>query len=164
MAIPRKDDLKWLLRAYEAAKQSKDPSTQIGVLLVAPNGLVGYAVNAMPAGVAKTEERCQRPLKYKYVCHAEAGAIYDAAKRGYPTKGLTMYATWAACSHCAIAIVQAGVRRLVRHRHPLHASAQHWQEELQHADVILQEGGVEVVDIDHEFGVSFRFNGNLVEA
>lgn len=159
-----KEDLKWLLKAYEAAKQSKDPSTQIGVILVANSGLAGYAVNEMPAGVEQTAERWQRPLKYKYVSHAEAGAIFDAAKRGFPTKGLTMYATWAACSHCAIAIVKGGIKRLVRHRHPLHATASHWAEELVHADHILKEGGVEVVDVEHKFGVTFRFNGNLVEA
>jgi dCMP deaminase len=163
LTVSKKDDIAWLAKAYQAAKQSKDPSTQIGAVLVANHGIAGWAVNEIH-GLAAHPERGQRPLKYKYASHAEAGVIHDAARRGFPTKGLTMYATWAACSHCALAIVNAGVRRLVRHKHPLHATATHWAEELEHADRILAEGGVEVVDVEHQFGVTFRFNGEVVEA
>jgi hypothetical protein len=58
---------------------------------VAPNqGIVCFGANHFPKGVENTEERWQRPLKYQLVAHAETNAIFAAARKGIPTKGLIM--------------------------------------------------------------------------
>lgn len=72
--------------------------------------------NCIPAGIEKTPERLQRPLKYSFIAHAERGAIYSAAKEGIRLNGATMYLNWFPCADCAEAIVAAGIRRLVAER------------------------------------------------
>lgn len=60
--------------AQLAATKSKD-STQVGAVLVAPNGrsVLLTAYNGPPAGVDDLPERRERPAKYLYTCHAELG-------------------------------------------------------------------------------------------
>ena len=45
--------------------------------------------------------------------HAEANAIYNAARNGVALKGATMYCTMAPCFNCAKAIVQCGIIKVV---------------------------------------------------
>src|SRR5271166_4784420 len=74
------DQLKWDRRYLELAKQvstwSKDPSSQIGVVLVnweKHKEFIGY--NGFPRGVGDSIERYNnREFKYKLVVHAEVNA------------------------------------------------------------------------------------------
>lgn len=88
--------------AYEKAKESEDSSTQNAALLVNDAGNVLVAdINRFPDGViTNKEERWERPLKYKFIEHAERNVCYISAKRGIKTEGLTMVCPWAACSDC----------------------------------------------------------------
>ncbi|HKR59779.1 MAG TPA: anti-phage dCTP deaminase [Pyrinomonadaceae bacterium] len=45
--------------------------------------------------------------------HAEMAALIDAARRGVPVNGLTMYVTTFPCHNCAKHIVAAGIKRVV---------------------------------------------------
>jgi dCMP deaminase len=45
--------------------------------------------------------------------HAEANAIFNAARRGIQTKGAKIYTTKFPCASCAGAIVQAGIRAVI---------------------------------------------------
>lgn len=51
--------------------------------------------------------------EYGRAVHAEMSAITDAARRGIPTDGTTMYVTTFPCHTCARHVVSAGVSRLV---------------------------------------------------
>jgi dCMP deaminase len=139
---------------YIVAQDSPDPSTQNGALLWNPAGdLIGVDCNRFPEGVEYTAERWERPLKYEVIEHAERNAIYWAAAAGRKTLGSTMVAPWAACSDCARAIIQAGVKRLVRHKQAtIHgaggSTGEKWDDSISTADMMLKEGGVEVIDID----------------
>lgn len=151
-----------LLRmAYGVAQGSPDPSTQNGALLVGAGwtledygDVLASGCNTFTTGVSATPERLERPLKYSYIEHAERNCIYDAANRGVAVNGLTMICPWAACMECARAIVQAGVRRLVRHKNcadQIHAGGpppERWLESIRLADGILLDGGVEIVDYE----------------
>lgn len=70
---------------------------------------------------------CNGPLKNHHVCspescdltspcihsiHAEANAIYYAAKEGIPLEGCTMYITHSPCPKCCEAIVQSGIKEI----------------------------------------------------
>ena len=83
---------KWrsrMLRAYQIAVHSPDPSTQNGAILINQKGnIVSEAWNAFPAGVKYSPERWERPLKYKIIEHAERNAIFQAAKHGIKTNNL----------------------------------------------------------------------------
>ena len=153
MILNQKDVENWLREAYKQAQLSKDPSTQVGAILVADNGtglIFAVAHNQFPDGVDENvADRWERPLKYSYICHAEAGCIFMAAKNGYPTRGSVMVAPWAACTSCAKAIVQAGVKTLVRHKQAMEAgNSSSWQKEIDIADAILKEAGVRIVEVD----------------
>jgi dCMP deaminase len=94
------DDIALMKMAYELAKDSKDPSTQNGAILVAEGGTepLAIGINEFPLNVEDKPERWDRPLKYEYIEHAEKNVIFDAAWRGVATEGLIMYCCWAACT------------------------------------------------------------------
>lgn len=72
-----------LKQAYEFAKKSNDMSTQNAAFLVDEDGKIYVReINRFPDGVKETAERWERPLKYKFVEHAERNAIYAAARKG----------------------------------------------------------------------------------
>lgn len=142
-----------LRTAYQVALESPDPSTQNGAVLVDEDGtLRAVGCNEFPMGVKYTEERWVRPLKYQIIEHAERNSIYRAANNGIMTAGLTMICPWSACSDCARAIIQSGVRRLVRHQEASDRSPDRWLEEIAVADTMLNEAGIEVISISATLG------------
>lgn len=176
-------DFETLKEAYVTAeKESTDPSTQNGAVLVGKaqpifggdlpvSGFLSSA-NFFPKDVRETVDRWKRPLKYQYVEHAERNVIYLAARHGMKTEGATMYAAWAACSDCARAIIQAGITNLVTHHDPYadvrfgQPVSDTWKESIKVALGMLNEAGVKIRWIDRklfwEDEVKIRFNGVLV--
>jgi len=53
--------------------------------------------------------------------HAEMASLLDAAKRGVPVEGLTMFATTFPCHNCARHIIAAGIREVI-YREPYEKS------------------------------------------
>lgn len=159
-------DADYLRLAYKAAEASGDLSTQNGAILVDPRtgDVVSGGCNDIHAPVADSPERRQRPLKYAFTEHAERTAILRCARFGVPTDGLVMYAPWLACADCGRAIVYAGIRKVVRHRIPQHAERPDWAASIAAADEMFREAVVEVVEHAEPLGVSFRFNGETIEA
>lgn len=148
--MPWKELLK---KAYEKAKESADPSTQNAALLVndAGNVLV-METNRFPEGVITNKERWERPLKYKFIEHAERNVCYVSAKQGIKTEGLTMVCPWAACSDCARGIIQSGIIRLVTHQQAHDRSPEFWAKEIEIAFAMLKEAGVEIIMYDGAIG------------
>ncbi len=144
---------KLLKIAYVKAEESTNPSTQNGAILVDDNGnVILSAVNSFPNGVAENQERqTNKDLRYKFSIHAERNVLYLAAKLGIKTEGLTMVCPWAACSDCAQAIIQAGIRILVAHKQALDRSG-HWQEDIDLAFSMMREAGVEIIIFDGKIG------------
>lgn len=157
-------DKDYIYEAYlYAQKTSTDPSTQNGALLVKPDfGVVAMGANHFPFGVKETLERWERPLKYKYVEHAERNSIFDAARNGKKTAGLIMYCPWFACADCARAIIQVGIREVVGHNTPIHDTAPHWKESIAEAMTMFSEAGLTLRYVEGEIGVQIRFNGKVV--
>ncbi|HEY9757692.1 MAG TPA: anti-phage dCTP deaminase [Oculatellaceae cyanobacterium] len=52
-------------------------------------------------------------IEYFRSVHAEMAALIDAARRGLPVSGATMYATTFPCHECAKHLVAAGIKRLI---------------------------------------------------
>lgn len=112
------DETRWdidFLRLAEfwAQRKSKDPSTQVAAIITdARKSIVGIGYNGFPRGVDDTPARLNdRPIKYKYVVHAEPNAILIAGDRA---RGGTIY-TWPlfTCNECAKLVIQAGISRVV---------------------------------------------------
>lgn len=104
------------LAHHQASLFSKDPHTKVGALLLAPHSLqvlsMGY--NGMPRSVDETVAcRWERPIKYKYVEHAERNALYNACRHGTPVNGSIAIITMFPCCDCARALIQSGVKCIV---------------------------------------------------
>lgn len=139
-----------LADAYKLAAYSPDTSTQIGAFLVAYDGereWLTRSYNRPTKGWEMSESDWERPTKYALMEHAERGAIYNAALHGISTAAATMVASWAACADCARAIVQSGIKTLVRHYPPKDEATERWLESVSIGDRILTAGGVQTINI-----------------
>jgi len=139
----------YLLGIAEAAsKKSKDPNSKLGAALVQGNVVISTGFNGFPRGIDEREERWQRPIKYQFVSHAEANAIFNAARNGIPTVDATLYLYGfpGPCIECAKAIIQAGILRVVWQLNELKMSdpvaKAKWEDDLDFAQRLLFEAGV----------------------
>lgn len=109
------DDTRWLALCASKGRESPDPRTRVGCVIVGPDrGVRSEACNTYPHGVLDgIQERTEAPLKYIWIEHAERNAIYLAARRGISTEGCTMFVELAPCVECARAIIQAGLAQVV---------------------------------------------------
>jgi len=131
--------------ARHAALKSKDPSTQVGCVIVGPDGEIratGY--NGIPRGVRDLPERLERPAKYLWVSHAEENAVAHAARVGVSLKGCAAYVTHHPCSRCARTLIQSGVSAV--RVGPAVTSMP--AEEFDTARVMFGEAGVTVERVD----------------
>lgn len=143
-----------LSQAYALAANSKDPSTQNGAIVLSQEGeVIGRGWNAFPSGVESRPERWARPLKYSIIEHAERNAIFYAARMGQSTYKGFMMCPWAACADCARAIIQSGIKTLVRHQEATDRSPDSWKESIAIADEMLDEAGVTVIDYSGQLDV-----------
>lgn len=128
--------------AAAVALKSKDPSTQVGAVIVSPdNTIIATGYNGFPKGVSDTPDRLgDRTIKYKLVSHAERNAIFFAARCGVRLAGSTLYVRpLPVCPECAIAIAQAGIARVVA---LIEQTREHWEEEARWSKLIFREAGI----------------------
>jgi len=100
-----------------ALDRSKDPSTKVGAIIVAPDGRkISGGYNGFVRGAPESDEVwLDRPSKYKRVLHAEKNAILNCP---FPTEGATLYCTLHPCIECLKDIIQAGIARIVYYGKP----------------------------------------------
>ena len=98
--------------ATASADMSRDPSTKVGAVIVRPNRtVVSLGFNGFPRGVDDAPNLyADRDEKLRRTVHAELNAILTARE---PLDGTTLYCTHPPCSHCAAAIIQAGITTVV---------------------------------------------------
>lgn len=108
-------DAYFLEIAQLVATRSKDPSSQVGAVIVRERNILSTGYNGFPRGVNDSvPERYERPAKYKWTIHGEENAILNASRNGTAVEGATLYVTpFAPCVECAKAIVQSGVVEVV---------------------------------------------------
>ena len=138
---------KYLGVATAVSKFSKDSSTQVGAVVIGPTGEGGpWGYNGAPRGCGADEAgdpRGERPEKYFWFSHAEANAIANAARVGYPLVGTTLVVTHFPCMDCAKAIVQAGIVKVIAPEPEL-SFWERWKEQILRAKALFRECGVEV--------------------
>lgn len=102
--------------AHLSAKRSKDPSTQVGAVIVdSQKHVVGIGYNGFPCGCSDDEFPWEREgdfchTKYPFVVHAELNAILNSTS---DLRGCTLYVSLFPCNECAKAIIQSGIARIV---------------------------------------------------
>jgi len=134
-------DRRFLELADHIAGWSKDPSRGVGAIIVTEDRRIcatGY--NGLPSGVADRPDRLERPTKYDLICHAEVNAIVQCARHGVSCVGSTIYTTFFPCNTCTLAIIQAGIDRVVSWV-PAEGD-EHWEESFSTSRELLDEAGV----------------------
>lgn len=144
MTRRQKWDRRFLGLAQHIAGWSKDPSTQVGAVIVdAKNRIVSVGYNGFPRGVSDKPERyADRDLKQNLIVHAEVNAMIFANR---DLEGCTLY-TWpfGCCARCAAQVIQHGIRRVVS---PVATKAlqSRWGDSLRDAALAFYDANVEVV-------------------
>lgn len=144
-------DRHFLALALQHASMSKDPSTQVGAVIVGPDReILSAGFNGFPRGIADTPERLNdRTKKLQLIVHAEANAALAAAKVGTRIDGATLYtAPFPPCIRCAVEMIQAGIAEVVSP--PLAGLPERWQADMQEARALFEEAGVLVREIELE--------------
>ncbi len=133
-------DVRMLHLARHVAGWSKDPSTQVGAVIARPDRtIVSVGFNGFPRGVDDRQDRLEdRGTKLQLVVHAELNAILTARQI---VEGFTIY-TWPImpCSHCAGAIIQSGLKRVVAPDH----IPERWRDSMMLSLDIFAEAKVDV--------------------
>ena len=141
-------DQRFLRLALEMCDWSKDPSTQVGCVIVGPDREIrttGY--NGLPRGCDDNNpNRIIRPQKYFYWEHAERNSLFNATRVGIPLLGCTAYVTskpikFGCCAECVRAMIQSGIVRIVQE--PIAGDAQRWDASVQAGLELLAEAGVQ---------------------
>jgi dCMP deaminase len=111
MPNQNKWDNLFLSIAINVSKMSKDPSTQVGAVIVgSDNRKMSFGYNGFVRGIEETKEKWERPRKYQFVQHAELNSIINCP---FDTVGCTLYCTHQPCHRCLELVAQAGIRRVV---------------------------------------------------
>jgi dCMP deaminase len=108
-------DLRFMSIAKEIATWSKDPSSQIGAVIVKDRRILGTGYNGFPSGIEDTEERLNtRPLKYPLIIHAELNSLLNCLRHGISVMDATIYIYGLpVCPDCAKSVIQSGINRVV---------------------------------------------------
>lgn len=146
MFTPKWDE-RFMRLAHHIGLWSKDRGRRFGAVVIGPDREVramGY--NGLPRGVDdEVEERHSRENgeKYIWVAHAEANAIFNAARVGVPLKGCALYVPLFPCADCAKAIIQSGIAEVVTYEPDL-LSDPVWARSFKVSKKMLEEAGVSV--------------------
>lgn len=150
--MKREKAIKYLkLARYQADLFSKDPHTKVACIILSPSLVVlstGY--NGLPSGMSDNiPSRWERPVKLKYVSHAESNSICSAARYGTRLDGGIAVVTMYPCNECARSLIQAGIKTIVAtppdYHHP------RWGESFKISTEMFQEVGINVVIVEeHE--------------
>lgn len=158
-------DRLYLQDAVSVARLSEDPSTQVGSVLVIPNG--GVVLSACNHVIPPLHSAgYPRKVSDKGFCteHSERSVLYKAIQNGLPIHGLTMYSTWAACAECARAIIIFGIKRVVTLNSLLAKTPYRWQDSIRAGADMMRDSGIQLVGWSGDLGTkySIRFNGQTV--
>lgn len=137
-------DRRFMELALHVASWSKDPSTQVGsVIVAADRRIMSLGYNGFPRGVADTDERLNdRETKYKYVAHAERNALDNTDQS---VRDCAMYVTLQPCPECVKSIIQRGIRKVVYKFNP---ERENLSQFMKYSMSMLEEAGVEVLQVE----------------
>jgi dCMP deaminase len=140
---------KWVARfiklAEEVSTWSKDPSSQVGAVIVRPDRTIAsVGFNGFPRGVEDCHERItNRDTKLLYTIHAEMNAILSAKE---PLTGYSLFVwPFQPCAHCAASIIQSGIKDVYCPFNAHLDSYERWADSFKAALQMFDEAGVRVI-------------------
>jgi dCMP deaminase len=137
---------RYLKIAQQVASWSKDPSTQVGAVIIGSKGqILSQGYNGFPRGIEDDAERLNvRDIKLSLMVHAEMNAIYNATYSGVCLDGATLYVYGLPiCSECAKGIIQVGISKIVIPEHSVNSRVE-WMESWYKSNKMFNEANVKV--------------------
>ena len=108
--VPNRHE-KYIGLAWMYAGFSKDPSTQVGCVIIGrDNRLKGIGYNGPPPDIDDESFSWERPEKYRYIKHAEDNALRFSSGS---LRGATLYVTAMPCEACMLDIVASPIKKVV---------------------------------------------------
>jgi dCMP deaminase len=139
---------KWHKRFLELAKLvstwSKDPSTQVGAVIVNDkNRIVSLGFNGYPRGV-KDEGLDDREVKYLKILHGEINSILFS-KQDLTDCTIYVYPL-PPCANCTSVIIQSGISKIVVLENQNKTKMlERWSQHNLIAKEMAEEAGVEII-------------------
>ena len=133
------------------ASKSKDPSTQVGSIIVGPaNEIRTTGYNGFPRGIFDHPSRLNdRKIKYPFTVHAELNAILTAARNGVSLEHCVLYSHWYPCHECAKAIIQSGIQKVIISDVFMKSrGTTGWEDSFEMAKIMLDEAAIQVIFYD----------------
>jgi dCMP deaminase len=130
-------DHRFLVLAKLIGSWSKDPSTQVGAVIVDENNrIVSVGYNGFPQNIKDDDRLYDRETKYKIVVHGEINAILFANRS---IAGCTLYTfPFEPCPRCAGLIIQSGIKRVVS----LVNTIDRWEEDFKVTRQLFKEANI----------------------
>ena len=136
---------KWHKRFLDLAKHistwSKDPSTQVGAVIVDNSKrIISTGYNGFSMGVHDNIERLEnRDIKYEMIVHGEINAIVFARQ---DLTNTTLYTyPFMPCSRCASIVIQSGIKTVIA---PFNNNPR-WKDSFEITQTLFAEAGVELI-------------------
>ena len=136
---------KWHKRFLDLAKHistwSKDPSTQVGAVIVDNSKrIISTGYNGFSMGVHDNIERLEnRDIKYEMIVHGEINAIVFARQ---DLTNTTLYTyPFMPCSRCASIVIQSGIKTVIA---PFNNNPR-WKDSFDITQTLFTEAGVELI-------------------
>lgn len=134
------------LAIYQAELFSKDPSTKVGCIMIAPDSLqiLSCGYNGLPRNInEKQKERWQYPLKSYYCEHSERNCLYNACRSGVKLEGCIAIVSLFPCAECARGLIQSGVSTIVTFEPDY--THHRWGQSFKISSDMLKEANVELI-------------------
>jgi dCMP deaminase len=133
------------LAQYQAELFSKDPSTKVAAILIAPDThqILSTGYNGLCRGHKETEERWTRPKKLDVVIHAEINLVCNAARSGIKIENSICVVTMFPCVDCCKALIQSGIDTIVCEEPDL--NHERWGESFKISLELFNEANIKII-------------------
>lgn len=148
-------DRMYLRDAFQEARFSLDPSTQVGAVFVVPSGagVVLRDHNGVPSRLRGAGYPLNENDKNYCTEHAERRLLFKSIQNRIPSEPLTMYCTWASCAECARTMIQFGVSKVVTFSALVEKTPDRWSDSIRNGIRMLTDCGIPVVGWRGDLGV-----------
>lgn len=139
--------LKFLkLAKIQADLFSKDPSTKVGCIIIAPDSLqiLSCGYNGLPRYIdEKINERWEYPLKGYYCEHAERNCLYNACRSGVKLENSIAIVSLYPCHDCARGLIQSGITTIITFEPNF--DHERWGQSFKISSQLFEESGIKVI-------------------
>lgn len=139
---------KWDARFLDLAKYnsrwSKDPSTQVGAVIIdKTNRIVSMGYNGLPQKIPDDPDILNnRDVKYDIIIHAEINALIFAKQS---IEGCILYTyPFLPCSRCTSIFIQAGIAKIIAPKNKI----ERWEANLGLTRAMLDQAKIEYIEYD----------------